>query len=194
MLLAGALTLSACTGMDTTVNDRNEYLAVQTRLYKGEGRERLLQAAEAVVRASGNYEFEFGLNGFSARKSYFVYGIVANASGREKWDFNTEANPGGLLATATVSDAGDIHGGLTVSRYEKIGVAAPVYELFWARVDYVLGRRADWLSCAQAQAEKGAGGSLYGLCGGLSGSEAIPPQLAPVTPRAGRRSGQAARP
>ena len=174
--LISLVVLSGC-GTDITVNDRNEYLAEQTRIYKNEDRERMLRAAEAVVRASGpgQYEFEFGLNGFSARHSYFIYGVVASAYGREKWDFNIEPGTAGLRATATLSDAGDVHGGLSISRYEKIAVGAPVYQLFWARVDYVLGRRPDWITCERAQIEKSAYGSLYGLC--RSADEPVPEPL-----------------
>jgi hypothetical protein len=80
-------------------------------------------------------------------------------------------------------------GNLGYSRqaYEGQMASVPLYRLFWNRVDYVLGKRPDWVTCDQADAVVAAtntnvNAALGGLCGPTSGGrQADPPdQLAPL--------------
>lgn len=153
LCLAGC-TLAGCNAYAIPpihVDDRSAYVAEQTRVFAGVTREQLLQAAETVVRSSGGqYEFVYGLNGFSARRPYFVYGVLGSAFGRDRWDVDTEPTPAGLRASVTVADAGDLHGGLSPSRYETVATDTSVYARFWGRVEGVLGRGAEPVVCDAA--------------------------------------------
>ena len=128
----------------------------------------------------GSFEFSHGLNGFSARRPYFIYGGLASAFGREQWDIKTEQTPAGIRASASVFDAGDVHGGLAIGRYNDVAISPAVYRLFWSRVEFVLGRRPDWVTCRDAGqwlAGVNPVTGLYGLCGSETPP---PPQMAPL--------------
>ncbi|WP_126400020.1 hypothetical protein [Blastochloris tepida] len=169
--------------------DRSDFLAEATRTYAGETRERVIAAAETVLKISDPTDFEFRhtMNGFTALRRYVVYAVIASAQGREKWEFQVEAEGDRLRASVSISEAGVSHGGNSSTPYEGRMASVPLYRLFWARVDYVLGKRSDWLTCdvaaEQAKANNtNAAIALSGLCGATSdGRDAPPPpQMEPV--------------
>jgi hypothetical protein len=91
-----------------------------------------------------------------------------------------------VRASISVSEAGVASGGYSVQRYERQMASIPLYRLFWNRVDYMLGRRADWVTCGEAAAElektnTNTAEALGGLCGPTSdGRDAPPPQPFPA--------------
>lgn len=146
-----------------------------------------------VLRDSDPSDFEFRdtLTGFTGLRKYFIYAVIAAANGREKWEFQTEADGKSVRAAVSVSEAGVSSGGYSASTYEGRMASVPLYRLFWDRVDYVLGRRPDWVTCAQAEAAlQGSGGgamALGGLCGPTSdGRNAPPSQRLPPPARSSR--------
>jgi hypothetical protein len=189
LFAATAALLSAC-APPHQIRDRSDFLAEATREYRGETPERVITAAQTVLRVSDPTDFEFrnSLNGFVGLRRYVIYAVIAAANGREKWEFNTEQPaPGMVRAAVSVEDAGQATGGYTRERYEGAIASVPLFRLFWDRVDYVLGRRADWKTCDAAAAELQAtntnvGAALGGLCGATSDGRNAPPppQLAPV--------------
>ncbi len=187
LVLCG-LALAGCAKAPHEIRDRSDYLAEGARTYPGESRERVLRAAETVLRISDpkNFEFRYTLNGFTGLRRYFVYAVIASASGREKWDFLTEPSPAGLQASVSISDAGQATGGYSTNRYEGAMASVPLYRLFWRRVEYVLGKRPDWITCEMATAELTEsdtnGLALSGLCGSTSGGKdaEAPPQMPAV--------------
>jgi hypothetical protein len=180
------------------IRDRSDFLAEAQREYPGETRERLITAAETVLKISDPADFEFRhtLAGFTGLRRYFIYAVLAAAEGREKWEFTTEQLPNGVMRAAiTVSEAGTTVGGNSSTPYEGQMASIPLYRLFWARVEYVLGRRSDWITCDEAAkplqaSNTNAATALGGLCGGTSnGRDApAPDQLPPIrvaeTPKA----------
>jgi hypothetical protein len=175
------------------IRDRSDFLAEGTREYQGETRERLIAAAETVLKLSDPTDFEFrhSLTGFTGLRRYVIFAVIAAAQGREKWEFLVEQpGPGIQRASISVSEAGTASGGYSVRPYENQLASVPLYRLFWARMDYVLGRRPDWKTCAEAAAELEAtntntAAALGGLCGPTSdGRNAPPPEPMPAIARA----------
>jgi hypothetical protein len=195
--ILAVLLCAGCASAPQQVRDRDDYLAEATRAFPGETRERVLKAAETVLKVSdpSDFEFRYTLNGFTGLRRYFVYAVLASASGREKWDFITEADPAGLHASVSISEAGTASGGYSVSRYENAMASVPLYRLFWSRVEYMLGKRPDWVTCDQAAAElqstsTNTMAALGGLCGPTSDGrnapapEPLPPLVSAAPPRA----------
>lgn len=188
--LSAAFLLAGCASAPHQMQDRSDYLAEGTRIYSRESRERVMQAAEIVLKASDptDFEFRYTLTGFTGLRRYFVYAVVATASGREKWDFLTEpAGSDGIRASVSVSEAGTTTASYSSQPYENAMASVPLYRLFWNRVDYMLGKRPDWVSCADATAELEATHTnalaLGGLCGPTSdGRNAAPPEPLPLLP------------
>lgn len=194
-VLVGALAclLAGCAAAPHQVRDRDDYLAEASRVFPGETRERVLKAAETVLRVSdpNDFEFRYTLTGFVGLRRYFIYAVLAAANGREKWDFMTEVEPAGLRASVSISEEGTTSGGYSTSRYENAMASVPLYRLFWNRVEYMLARRPDWVTCEQAAAglaseNTNTTAALGGLCGPTSdGRNAPPPEPLPplVAPR-----------
>lgn len=187
-VIAGVFLVSACAAPHQIV-DRSDFLAEATRTYPGETTERVIEAAQRVLRQSDPADFEFRntMNGFSGLRRYVVYAVIAAAVGREKWDFDVVRESNGVRAALSVSDAGRASGGYSAQAYEGAMASIPLYRLFWARVDYVLGRAAEWKTCAEAEAElsktnTNTAAGLGGLCGPTSDgrNSPPPPQLQPL--------------
>jgi hypothetical protein len=182
-----ALACVACAAAPHQVRDRDDYLAEATRVFPGESRERVLKAAETVLKISdpADFEFRYTLTGFTGLRRYFIYAVVASASGREKWEFLTEPEPAGLRASVSISEEGTASGGYSANRYEGAMASVPLYRLFWNRVEYMLGKRPEWVTCEQAAGElqssnTNAVAALGGLCGPTSdGRNAPPPEPFP---------------
>jgi hypothetical protein len=190
-IVALAAALGGCASAPHQVRDRDDYLAEATRVFPGETRERVLKAAETVLRISDptDFEFRYTLTGFTGLRRYIIYAVIAAANGREKWDFTTEQESAGLRASVAVSEEGVSTGGYSQQRYEGAMASIPLYRLFWSRVEYMLNKRPDWVTCEQAGAELQASNTnstaaLGGLCGPTSdGRNAPPPEpLPPMSP------------
>jgi hypothetical protein len=93
MRILGVAALSAalvgCAAAPHQVRDRDDYLAEAIRVFPGETRERVLKAAETVLRISdpADFEFRYTLTGFTGLRRYFIYAVLASASGRESGNF-----------------------------------------------------------------------------------------------------------
>lgn len=188
-VLLGVTAVGGCSAPHQ-IRDRSDFLAEATRTYQGETRERLVTAAERVLKQSDPADFEFrhSIAGFTGLRRYMIYAVVATSQGREKWEFSVEPDGIAMRAAIAVSEAGITTGNYTATPYEGQLASVPLYRLFWARVDYVLGRRPDWTTCEAAGAELQAtntntAAALGGLCGPTSDGRNAPPppQLDPLT-------------
>jgi hypothetical protein len=161
--------------------DRADYVAEGTRTYTSVSREQVITAAETILKVSDptDWDFRYDQGGFTGLRRYTVYAVLAAASGREKWQFETEVSGrNAIRASITISDAGVASGGYTVTPYEGKMANVELYRLFWMRLDYMLGKRPDWVTCEQAREtleESRLQSPLSGLCGTTSqGRDAIP--------------------
>ena len=180
----GALTLAGCGHAPIQITDRQDYLAEATRTYPGEQKERVIQAAETILKSSdpGKLDMRYTGKGFVGLRQYSYYAILAAGQGQEKWEFEVEERPGSQFASLSVSDAGIVAVGSSVRHHENALNAIPLYRLFFKRMDYMLGRRPDWVLCAdetQALQQTGTNSmsALSGLCGATSaGRDDAPPE------------------
>jgi hypothetical protein len=186
-----ALLLSGCASAPHQITDREDFVAEGTREFKGETAERVIKAAEIVLKTSdpSDFEFRYNLDGFEGLRRYVVYAVLATAVGREKWDFRAvRSEAGAIRASVSISEAGRTTGGYSSTPYEGAMASIPLYRLFWTRVEYILGRRPEWISCQEAlEAERAkntnALAALGGLCGPTSdGRDAPAPPVLPPLP------------
>lgn len=185
-LFAGVLAVAGCT-TPPKIADRNDYLAEGTRTYTGETRERVIRAAETLLKTAdpGDFEFRHQANGFTGYRSYFVYLVLAGERGQDKWDFHTQEATGGVEASVSVSKAGIAGGGGTMVAFNEAVQWIPLYRLFWKRMDYMLGKRPDWVSCDQESAALRASGvtgidGLAALCGTTLQGKDVQPEPLPA--------------
>lgn len=181
LLLPLIVALSACNSTHKII-DRDDFLAEGTRRYSGEDRERIIRAAEIVIKHSDpeDVEIRYSASGFTALRKYFIYAVVAASAGREKWEFAVEDAPGAKVATISISEAGENYGRYSSTPFENQMNNVPLYRLFWKRVDYVLGKRPDWSTCEQESYDlhvrsQSPDMALSGLCGPTSSGRNAPP-------------------
>jgi hypothetical protein len=188
-VLVGVFLVAGCGVAPVQIMDRGDYLAEGTRLYPNESKERVIQAAETILKTSDptKIDMRYVNDGFTALRRYFVYAVIVAASGQEKWEFHTEERARAIEASLSISEAGVSSGPYTSTPYEGAMKSIPLYRLFWQRMDYMLGRRPDWVSCEEAEAPLKSSGTntvaaLSGLCGPTSPGRADVPQQLPRKP------------
>jgi hypothetical protein len=153
-LFAAALLLTGCTPA-ARVTDHADWLKEATRAWPGETKARVIAAAEAVVKHADPRDtiVEYNRHGFSARRKFLIYAVIATASGTETWTFSSAENEQGASATVRIVQRGTAQAGSNSERFRENQVYLGSLRLFYARIDYMLGRRPDWLTCAEAPAK-----------------------------------------
>jgi hypothetical protein len=188
------------------IDSHAEWLHETTRTWPGETQERLIAAAERVLKAADpeDVRFDYGSSGFRVIRPWLIYAVVASQEGRDTWSFR--ASETGSEARAFISfrqavsekvivplpspDFRRVYFGVATSAHQAQQHSIGTYRLFFARMEYMLGKRKDWLHCIDAphmlKLDPEAPG-LEGLCGiTFQGDETRPPPRVPKavqTPR-----------
>ena len=181
--LAAALTVG-CAITPPPELTRQEYLALVSRTYDGASAEEVLAATEKLFRLAdpGDVKFQHFDNGFRVHRPWSIYLVLAASMGTDVWDVRVASTQGGTSITVHLSRiAGSIVGApMTTSgghTYTQTATtpatggipvsSTAIYDLFWARLDYLLGHRADWMTCQKVNARVKEGfvyGSTEALC------------------------------
>jgi hypothetical protein len=150
-LLCCALLAGACTTAQR-VTDHADWLKEATRVWPGETRARVIAAAEAVVKHADPRDtaVEYNHRGFTARRRFAIYALIASASGTETWTFSSAENEVGASATVRIIQRGTAQAGSRSESFRENQVYVGSLRLFYARIDYLLGRRPDWIACSDA--------------------------------------------
>jgi hypothetical protein len=175
-----ALPLAACMPAPK-VESHAEWLAEATRAYPGERPERVISAAEAVLRHAdpGDLAFDYRVGGFTAERKFLVYAVLAAAEGEDRWTFNASGAGDGAKANVALVERARVHGAGGARQVRSNRQQIGTFRLFYARIDYLLGRRPDWVACREAPAKLALppeAPGTEGLCGlTLQGRDAPPP-------------------
>ena len=163
---------------------RQEYLALVNRTYESADGEEVLAAAEMLFRLADpdDVKFQHFDNGFRMYRPWSIYVVLAVSIGTDIWDVRVAPVEGGVTVTVHLSGTANTVTGapvttssgatsvtaLTIPAAGGIPVnSTAIYDLFWARLDYLLGRRTDWMTCQEANARVKAGltyGPTDSLC------------------------------
>jgi hypothetical protein len=153
---------------------REEWLRCTTRIYEGLNKDQIISAAETVLRlAGGEYmKISHTEDGLTGSRSWGYYAVIQSEEGKDFWTFKTEPAQAGIKATVSLTSSQQLYAYGILPTPEK---AAPVdgsaiYEVFWSRMEYLLGKRAEWMTCdlAEKQIEEGlVWGDASALCGVL---------------------------
>lgn len=145
MILGGCATHAPLT--------RDESLALTTRTYSGVVKQQALDEIERLFRLADGNDFRLAHSdtGFRATRGH--------AAAESWWDVRADPVESGVklvVINGGWAPAGSIDGNAT-------------YSLFWERLDYLLGKLAHWITCAEAQdrarhADYALWGSLAPLC------------------------------
>lgn len=149
----------------------------QDRVFDGVSRDRLEKAMQSVFEATRPGKFQVGAvpEGITFSHHWSHYFILTAAYGDEKWTVSEKQDGDRLLASASFSG----QSGALLSPTVSLTAPNPAfYEIFWDRVDYVLSRRPDWVTCDDygAKIKMHTGDLFYGFCGFLA-DEDVPSRL-----------------
>lgn len=175
LLIVAAVGLGACAHQQRELT-RDEYLAMTTKSYPGVSQKKLMDTAEQILRYADGSDFKLHhkKNGFLATRDWGVYLVLAAARGTDYWDIEFSGNKVSLsISTADSATTAWAMPDGGVAPLTTVGHGRPVYgdatyRLFWARMDYLLGKpKGDWPTCEYARQQVRDGnwfGVLDPLC------------------------------
>jgi hypothetical protein len=145
------LLLAACAQPERTVNHA-DWTKEATRRWPGESKARVIAAAEAVVKHAdpADTRLEYNRSGFTARRKFFIYAVVAAANGEDRWSFSASENLEGASAAVRIIQRGTTVAGQSSQSFRDNQTMIGSLRLFYARLDYMLGKRPDWITCSEA--------------------------------------------
>jgi hypothetical protein len=178
------LLLTAC-ARPQRVENHADWLKESTRVYAGETRARVIAAAEAVLKHADGRDtrFEYNQNGFSATRPFGMNALAVGIKGEDRWTFSVREGKAGSATALRVIRSGTASAASKRSRFRENVVYLGSFRLFYARIEYVLGRRTDWISCEKARAALDLPGDAEGtdlLCGITHQSADAPPERPPA--------------
>ncbi|AOF81810.1 putative lipoprotein [Methyloversatilis sp. RAC08] len=161
---------------------------VLTRAYPGRSAQEVMAAATRLWRLADGDDFRIkpGDNSLVAERDWVFYSQMVRIVGDDTWTLTVSEADGATKArlslltyrrSTTVSSFGMTPTTQTTPRIGGPVKGSAIYDLFWARMDHLLGVRADWMTCAEAEARVSAGttwGNKDALCAGYSFIDAAP--------------------
>lgn len=174
-----SLLLSSCVSTKPPLS-RDEWLRMTTRTYEGVTKEQVLTAAERLFRLADGNDFMIAHSeeGFVASRNWSVYLVLAASFGTDVWqlraaEYGTTGTKVSVSVSTQVGTVGAVatgSGGAAPMTTPAAGGAVngtAIYELFWARMDYLLGRSPVWMDCRAANHQVSTGvvwGDNSALC------------------------------
>ncbi|ANN71554.1 hypothetical protein [Bordetella bronchialis] len=172
---------------------RDEYLQATQRTYQGKSAEDVYHAAEKLFRLADGDDFTFAYtdNSMTASRRWSIYLVLTAAFGTDTWLIQTKELPDGVKVSAQVSTmAGSVlpmattGGDFTATGSPTLAGGVPgtaIYDVFWARMNYLLGLSQRWMTCEEAEARRKSGvvwGVNDALCNSFNMKDDVPEELA----------------
>lgn len=175
------LSLSGCVTLPPPPQGREEWNSVHTREFSEASVEEVSAAAEKVLRlADHDFTFDYPDGQLMATRHWLVYMLLAASMGTDYWKLTMEPIPSGTRATLQISRAASavsptpvvgLGGAVGTSVVSSAMPGRPIrypsaYELFWSRVEFLLGRSSDWVTCDEFESGKSVAdkAEIYVLC------------------------------
>lgn len=150
---------------DQIAAERARQLAMITRVYPDKKPEEILLAADRIFRlADDDYTVSHGPTSLQAQRPWMVYMIISAASGTDTWVVETAPDGEGtrvmvrhagqsssMMASPVITSSGGAgFGAGTTMPIQNMTTKPAIYQLFFARLDFLMGKRADWITCREA--------------------------------------------
>lgn len=172
-LLCAVFVIAGCATQHPPMT-REEWLNTTTRYYEGKTKDEVLNAAEKLFTLSDgdDYKFQHTDDALYASRQWTVYLVLAAASGTDNWVVTAKETDKGVKTTVRVATQESAFAPMPTTGGDASVGTIPVagtpvqgttlYELFWARMDYLLGLRPDWMTCEESNARR-QNGDTWGL-------------------------------
>ena len=189
ILLTSFLTACAATHPHLT---REQWLQNTTRHYKDISKDDILNATEKLFRLADGDDFKIVQlpNGLYASRKWCVYMIFAAAMGTDYWKVTVTPKGSDQEVTLLVTTQGSAVTPMMTTGSEWTATSMPMggkpvqgtalYDVFWARLDYLLGLKKDWMDCKIADKRVSKGitwGTNEALCNSFNIKDNKPVKL-----------------
>ena len=175
LIIVLSLLIAGCTAPKQL--SRKEWLEVTTRHYTDVTTEDVLLAAEKLFRLADGDDFKFyhTKDSLSATRNWVAYMVIAAAGGTDYWKIQVASIPNGVTVTIQVNTSAWALIPMSPNASPVQGTA--IYDVFWARLEYLLGKRTEWMSCKEANkriSEKLTYGDNSALCNSFNVADKTP--------------------
>jgi len=203
--LALLATLSGCAAKRPQ-QTREEWINTTTRTYQGVTKDQALAAAEKLFRLADGDDFviTYTDDGIQATRPWSMYMVISAMSGTDYWTVRaTQAGNAVRVAAQvnmqhqaitpmpTTSSGTWTAAVIPMSGSPVIGTA--IYDVFWARMDYLLGKTDTWMTCEVADKRKSEGltwGYNEPLCNSFNMADSPPDGVVAAMPATAKQEGQ----
>jgi len=156
-----SLSISSCAVQPKLVS-RADWISATTRDYENVTKDEVLESADYLLRLVDGNDFSIAhqTDSLQARRQWVSYVLIFGGFGTDYWDIRASEVNGKIKTSVIVSTQSQTAGateisisGGTPSLSPSFGDAIKnpaVYKLFWARMDYLLGKSDVWLTCSDA--------------------------------------------
>lgn len=189
LLILISLSLVSCASHRTLT--REEWLQVGKKEFTNIKKEDLIKNAEKLLTLMDgrDVKFSYTQNGFVASRNWLIYVVVAAAVGTDYWTFDVQEKDNKLIASIQPSTmAGTVSGyavGGQVSTITTPTIGTPIqgtaiYNMFWNRLDYLLGKTDQWMDCKQGLSKINKNetwGNLEHICDSVTIDDNYPENL-----------------
>ena len=174
-LLLGAIVLAGCAAPVRKELSREEWLSVTRHTFPSVTKDQAITAAEHVLKLADGDDVRVvhTEEGFVATRPWSMYLVIAAQFGVDTWDVRVSQDGANANVRLGVASQGHMMmplptagGDTSAGTMPGMGGAAvngtAIYDLFWARMAYLLGQRDTWMSCAESDARVKAG-TVWGM-------------------------------
>lgn len=172
---------------------RDEYLKITQRTYEGASANEVFSAAEKLLRLADGDDFRFFHDDYSmsATRSWSIYLVLAATMGTDTWNIRAKDLEGGSVRVSAAintssgsvlpmpTTGGDMSAGSTPGMGGNVPGTA-IYDVFWARMDYLLGKSEKWMTCEESDRRISTGavwGPNEALCNSFNVKDNLPDEL-----------------
>ena len=175
---------------------RAEWVALTTKSYPGVTVDQALTAAEKLFQLADPDDFKFThtADTLIAHRQWSVYLVFAGAMGTDNWLVRAEETEIGVTLTVQMGEASGAllpmptaYGDTSIGSIPSVSGTPPtgnaLYTLFWGRMDFLLGKSNQWVSCKDHELQRTPKGPLWGtshqLCNTFNIADNYPEGMKP---------------
>lgn len=187
-LIIFSLFLAGCAANHPKMS-REEYLSTTQHTYDNSPDE-IFKASEKLFNLADGNDFQYSWTDDTliANRKWSFYLVLAAGFGNDTWQIKTQKLSDGktkvsVMVSTTSSSlmpmpttGGDFSGGTTPSMANLVQGTA-IYDIYWSRLDYLLGINKHWMTCKEADQkvkDKKVWGNNEALCNSLNMDDKLP--------------------